>query len=114
MEKCSVMAGAVGWRALAASAARRGTRLRTVRRRGECRVGNDAGNQAGYLYRWMDEEQKRQLIASLASALKPEPKPVQMRKIGHFCKADPECGRGVAEALGIAMREIIRMTNFCS
>jgi catalase len=65
------------------------------------RVGNDDYTQAGNLYRLMNEVEKQRLVVNLVGALKPVPRDIQERQIGHFRKADPDYGRRVAEGLGI-------------
>jgi catalase len=70
-------------------------------------AGNDDFGQAGALYRLMTDDKKAQLIANLVAALKPVPRFIQIRQIGHFCKADPAYGSRVAEGLGIGIDEIL-------
>ncbi len=65
------------------------------------RQGNDDTTQAGNLFRLMSPDQKRQLIQNLVNAMKTVPREIQERQVGHFYKADPEYGRGVAEGLGL-------------
>jgi len=67
------------------------------------RVGNDDYTQAGNLFCLMSADQKRQLIQNLVSAVKTVPKEIQERQVGHFFKADPAHGKGVAEGLGLAL-----------
>jgi catalase len=67
------------------------------------RVGADDYIQPGNLFRLMNTDQKRQLIQNLVSAMKTVPKEIQERQIGHFYKADPAYGEGVAKGLGIAV-----------
>ena len=57
--------------------------------------------QPGNLYRLMNADQKQQLIDNLVGAMKDVPRFIQERQVGHFFKADPEYGRGVAEGLGL-------------
>lgn len=71
------------------------------------RDGNEDYSQAGDLYRLMNAGQKAQLIGNLVGALKPVPRFIQARQIGHFYKADPEYGSRVADGLGIKIDEII-------
>ncbi|BBP05979.1 catalase [Sulfuriferula plumbiphila] len=71
------------------------------------RDGNEDYSQAGDLYRLMNAGQKTQLIGNLVGALKPVPRFIQARQIGHFYKADPEYGSRVADGLGIKIDEII-------
>ena len=49
----------------------------------------------------MSADQKNQLIDNIVRAMKPVPKEIQLRQIGHFYKADPDYGRGVAKGLEI-------------
>jgi catalase len=65
------------------------------------RVGNDDYTQAGNLFRLMNADQKSQLIANIVNAMKTVPKDIQERQIGHFYKADPAYGEGVAKGLGL-------------
>ncbi len=67
------------------------------------RVGNDDYTQAGNLFRLMNADQRSQLIGNTVSAMKPVPKEIQERQIGHFYKADPAYGEGVAKGLGLAV-----------
>lgn len=71
------------------------------------RDGNEDYSQAGALYRLMNADQKAQLIGNLVGALKPVPRFIQVRQIGHFYQADPDYGGRVAEGLGIKLDEVI-------
>ena len=68
------------------------------------RKGNDDYGQAGALFRLMSPVQKKQLMDNIAAAMQGVPEMIQLRQIGHFAKADPNYGRGVAERLGLAKR----------
>ena len=68
--------------------------------------GNEDFSQAGDLYRLMSADQKAQLIGNLVSALALVPRDIQVRQLGHFYKADPDYGAGVASGLGIAVEAI--------
>jgi catalase len=46
-------------------------------------------------------DQKRQLFDNIAAAMAGVPEAIQLRQIGHFTKADPAYGQGVAERLGL-------------
>ena len=70
------------------------------------RIGNDDYKQPGDLYRLMNADQKNQLIDNIVRAMKPVPKAIQIRQIGHFYKADSEYGSRIAKGLNISMREI--------
>jgi len=52
----------------------------------------------------MSPVQKKQLMDNIAAAMQGVPEMIQLRQIGHFAKADPNYGRGVAERLGLAKR----------
>jgi catalase len=51
----------------------------------------------------MIPDQKSQLIGNIVSAMKSVPKEIQERQIGHFYKADPAYGEGVARGLGLPL-----------
>ncbi|WP_137820061.1 catalase [Pseudomonas sp. 2FG] len=67
------------------------------------RVDDDYYSQAGALFRLMDAGQQALLIDNIAGAMKSVTRDVQLRQIGHFLKADPAYGEGVAKALGVAL-----------
>jgi catalase len=69
------------------------------------RLGNDDYKQAGDLFRLMTPPEKKALIGNLAGHMKGIPERIAKLQIEHFTKADPAYGRGVAEALGIAVGE---------
>jgi len=69
------------------------------------RLGNDDYKQAGDLFRLMTPSEKKALIGNLAGHMKGIPERIAKLQIEHFTKADPAYGRGVAEALGIAVGE---------
>ena len=52
----------------------------------------------------MSADQKRQLFDNLAAAMQGVPETIQLRQIGHFTKADPAYGEGVAERLGLTRK----------
>ncbi len=65
------------------------------------REGNEDYQQAGDLYRLMNDHQKAQLIDNIVRAMQPVPKAIQQRQVDHFSKADPAYGRAIAEGLGL-------------
>jgi len=65
------------------------------------RDGNDDYTQPGNLFRLMNADQQQQLFNNIAAAMQGVPEFIQLRQIGHFLKADPAYGRGVAAALGL-------------
>jgi catalase len=52
-----------------------------------------------------DAARKRRLIQNIANHMRGIPKRIIKLQIGHFANADSAYGRGVAEALGLAVRE---------
>jgi len=47
------------------------------------------------------------LISNIVGSLGNTPKRIQEKQIGHFLKADPAYGRGVAEGLGINVEHLM-------
>ena len=70
------------------------------------RADSDDYTQAGDLYRLMDEAAKKRLIANLVGAMNGVPRDILVRQLGHFMKADPAYGEGVAKGLGIDTADI--------
>lgn len=66
----------------------------------------DYFEQPGQLFRIMTPEQKEALFGNTARAMGNAPKEIKLRHIRHCYKADPEYGKGVAKACGIAESEI--------
>jgi catalase len=50
----------------------------------------------------MSPAQRDLLMDNVAGAMKGVPEFIQLRQIGHFLKADPAYGAGVAKRLGLA------------
>jgi catalase len=73
------------------------------------RKGNDDYSQAGDLFRLMNPAQKQHLIDNIVGAMKTVPRDIQLRQIGHFLKADPAYGKGVANGLGIDEKAIAKL-----
>lgn len=67
------------------------------------RDGNDDYTQPGNLFRLMSADQQKQLAHNLAAAMQGVPEFIVRRQLAHFSKADPNYGRMVAEALGLAI-----------
>jgi len=65
------------------------------------RAGNDDYGQAGDLFRLMSQSQREHLMDNIAGAMRGVPEAIQRRQIGHFTKADPAYGNGVAARLGL-------------
>ncbi|BBK40822.1 catalase [Allostella vacuolata] len=70
------------------------------------RDGNDDYTQAGNLFRLMTAEQQGRLMDNLAAAMAPVPTAIKVRQIGHFHRADPAYGAGVAQRLGLSAAEL--------
>jgi catalase len=75
------------------------------------RVDTDYYSQAGALFRLMTGDQQKQLVgnvvASLSAATRRETK---LRQLGHFYRADPAYGAGVAAGLGIDLKSEVLPT----
>jgi len=54
----------------------------------------------------MSAEQRSSLFANTACAIGGAPREIQIRHISNCLKADPDYGKGVAEALGIPLSEV--------
>jgi len=67
---------------------------------------DDYLTQPGKLFRLMSPEQKEALFGNTARAIAEATKEVQLRHIGNCMKADPDYGKGVADAIGIPLSEI--------
>lgn len=67
------------------------------------REGNDDYTQPGDLFRLMNADQKLQLFRNIAAAMQGVPEDIIRRQIGHFIKADPAYGEGVAKVLGLKL-----------
>jgi catalase len=67
------------------------------------RAGNDDYTQAGNLFRLLPKDERERLMDNIAGAMQGVPEEIQRRQIGHFAKADPAYGKGVAQRLGLDM-----------
>jgi catalase len=76
-----------------------GWQLEGTAGRYDTRATDDHYSQAGKLFRLLSEEGKRNLIENIAGALIGADAATQDRQIGHFLKADPAYGQGVADAI---------------
>ncbi len=68
------------------------------------RDGNDDYTQPGNLFRLMPEDSQERLFRNIAEAMAGVPDFIVQRQLGHFYKADPAYGEGVAKALGVTIR----------
>jgi catalase len=71
------------------------------------RAGNDDYIQPGNLFRLMSPAQRALLMDNIAAAMRGVPEFIQRRQLGHFLKADPAYGAGVAERLGLVLDSAI-------
>ncbi len=69
------------------------------------RQGNDDYTQAGNLFRLLPSDEQDRLMDAIAGAMQGVPEEIVRRQIGHFEKADPAYGAGVARRLGLAAPE---------
>ena len=65
----------------------------------DTRASDDHFTQAGNLFRLLSGDEQRKLIENIAGSLAQADAAIQDRQIGHFLKADPAYGQGVAEAI---------------
>ena len=69
-------------------------------------VDEDYYSQAGDLFRLLTPDHQERLIGNIVADMKPVRRDIQVRQVRHFYQADPRYGVGVAEGLGIDMREV--------
>ncbi len=67
---------------------------------------SDYYSQPGKLFRLMSPEQQQALFGNTARAMGDAPQEIKIRHIVNCFKADPDYGKGVAAALGIAMADV--------
>ena len=71
------------------------------------RSDSDYYTQPGNLFRLMPADAKQRLIGNIVGSLGEAPKRIQELQVGHFYKADPAYGSGVAQGLGLDINAII-------
>lgn len=71
------------------------------------RSDDDYFSHAGALFRLMSAEQQALLIENIVGAMKSVTRDVQLRQLGHFIKADPAYGSGIAKGLGVDPSEVV-------
>ena len=69
------------------------------------RLGNDDYTQAGNLFRLLSTAEQERLIDNIVASMQAIPRDIQLRQIGHFLKADPAYGAGVARGLGLDLEQ---------
>jgi catalase len=72
------------------------------------RDGNDDHKQPGDLFRLMTPEQQGRLMDNIVEAMTGVPVEIVIRQIGHFAKADPAYGAGVAKRAGLGAADLAR------
>jgi len=70
------------------------------------REDDDYYTQPGLLFRLMNAEQQAALFGNTGRAMGDAPREVKLRHIGNCLKADPAYGKGVADALGMALDDV--------
>jgi len=68
---------------------------------------DDYYTQPGNLFKMMSADQQKVLCENTGRAMGDAPKEVKIRHITNCMKADPRYGKGVAEALGLSVDEIV-------
>lgn len=71
------------------------------------RQDEDYFSQPGNLFRLLADDKKRLLFANTAAAVGGAQRFIQLRHISNCHKADPDYGKGVADALGIPIEEAL-------
>jgi catalase len=54
----------------------------------------------------MKPDAQKRLIGNIVGSLGNAPRYIQEKQVGHFLKADPAYGRGVAEGLGLKVENL--------
>ena len=70
------------------------------------REDDDYYSQPRALFQMMNSEQKQLLFGNTARAMGDAPQEIKIRHIRNCLKADPEYGKGVAEALDILLSDV--------
>ena len=70
------------------------------------REDTDYYSQPGALFRLMTADQQRALFENTGRSIGPAPREIQIRHIRNCLKADPAYGKGVADALGIPLKDV--------
>ncbi len=71
------------------------------------RADSDYYTQPGNLFRLMTPDARARLIGNIVASMQSVPRHIQARQTGHFYRADPEYGCGVAEGLRLRMEEVL-------
>ncbi len=71
------------------------------------RLDSDYYTQPGNLFRLMAPDARERLIGNIVASMKSVPQRIQELQIGHFYKADPVYGTGVAKGLGLDIKAVL-------
>ncbi len=67
----------------------------------------DYYTQPGDLYRLVPEDEKMRIHTNVATAMEGVPMNIKVRVAARFYQADERCGKGIAEAAGLDMNEVL-------
>ena len=67
----------------------------------------DYYTQPGDLYRLVSEDEKMRIHTNVATAMEGVPMNIKVRVVARFYQADERCGKGIAEAAGLDMNEVL-------
>ena len=67
----------------------------------------DYYTQPGDLYRLVPEDEKKRIHTNVAAAMEGVPVNIKVRVAARFYQADERCGKGIAEAAGLDMKEVL-------
>jgi catalase len=70
------------------------------------RDGNDDYRQPGDLFRLIGTDAQQRLMDNIAEAMQGVPAEIVKRQIGHFYRADPNYGIGVASRMGLSVSDL--------
>ena len=67
----------------------------------------DYYTQPGDLYRLVPEDEKKRIHTNVAAAMDGVPVNIKVRVAARFYQADERCGKGIAEAAGLNMNDVL-------
>lgn len=67
----------------------------------------DYYTQPGDLYRLVPEDEKKRIHTNVATAMEGVPVNIKVRVAARFYQADERCGKGIAEAAGLNMNDVL-------
>lgn len=72
------------------------------------REDTDYYSQPGALFRLMPADEQQRTISNAAEAMDGVPVAIQTRAAARFYQADPNCGKGIADKLGISETDLLK------